>query len=242
MGKIRFMNTSHTTSSRSFWERNKQQNSSRFPNLEKFIDATPKHPWLRKNPIRKVQLVLQSIDRERGNYAVQNMRVQEWVASLIMQNQLNVNNPDPYRVYQTTINDDIWHHVDAYFRKRNASYRDYSQVYGIDFTFSLNTVDEKLARLKKEIPKLNFWSHTSIPIPTMVTYMDGKMVWDITQQLEYAVNRVASPRMSAIIFATWILAEQFLRCPTSKGAIQNFVPDKYPQLEELRAITTSINP
>ncbi len=226
---------------RGFWSWWERQDHLKFPNLKRFIENIPKHPGIIKNSNAKVSHVLSEIASKDGIFAVQNMRIREWVATIILQAEINKKLPEwanPFRVFQTNINDDVWHHLDAYIVERwtNGGI-DY---YWVDFTFSADKVQSKLQSLEFLHPEIHLKKHTTLRPPTMVTLMQWKMVTEIANALEKTIpadlNSRQTPQMRALIFAVQALTSQYTSKSGDRQHINNFVPQKFQPLERLREI------
>ena len=106
------------------------------------INKIKNHPGIIGTAPSNTQNILKSIAKKDGKYAVENMRIQEWVCSIVLEIILNrlCTDETHYTVYQTSIHDDIHHHVDARIVKTLAGSK---ENYGVDFTFDKALLEKK---------------------------------------------------------------------------------------------------
>ena len=106
------------------------------------INKIKNHPGIIGTAPGNTQNILKSIAKKDGKYAVENMRIQEWVCSIVLEIILNrlCTDETHYTVYQTSIHDDIHHHVDARIVKTLAGSK---ENYGVDFTFDKALLEKK---------------------------------------------------------------------------------------------------
>lgn len=113
------------------------------------------------------------------------MRVLEWVCTKVLEILITANisskSGKKVVVHQTSINDDVWHHLDAHIVERNRS--ESTLQYGVDFTFDKSLISVKKSQLEQRSSGIT--RHGAyIPLPAMVVYFPQGEIKKIVKGLE----------------------------------------------------------
>jgi hypothetical protein len=224
-----------------------RQDMPLFPNLQKVIESSGNHPGLTKWASHKVNTVLDWIRKKSGKYTIENTRVQEWVSAIVLQILINSKLKEwesRVRVLQTHINDDVWHHVDAFIQQVDEGEK--RVYYWIDFTFDQRLLEEKNKNLGKINPSITIrW--TTIVLPTMVVYMPQKMIKAIALSIEKLLYETIDwwwklSDINTIIVHIRLLfwMYQNLNKQNPSPIIQTSLPDRFQPHEKLKMLSRSL--
>ena len=234
------MNHPHVPSSNRSFTNNWRQDHQRFPYLLNVINGIKNHPGIIGTAPKHTQAILKKITEKDGKYAVENMRIQEWVCSVVLEillNKLNTIDWVKYTVYQTRIHDDIHHHVDARIVK---TYSGSKENYGVDFTFDKALLEQKALALNTH-PAIITIRWEKIQLPTMVVHLPRATIDKITSWLERTLKIKGVPdiKLECITFAIECMVHEYL----SKWdpLITTCIPSKYSPYESLKEISRRAN-